>query len=679
MKLLNFAIIKLTLYLIIGILIGYLFPINLKLALSISGSIFLLLVVVFFVLKQRIKHSFWFGVVAFLCMISFGMLNTSLHDDKQFNNHYTNKIFIQDSTSSTITFRVREVLKPSNFHNKYVIDLLKIDSKNVIGKTLLNADKDSTHQLLKVDDIFISRTGFVELYSPLNPHQFDYKNYLKKQHIYHQLYITNSKLLAVSSYKHTLFGYAAKLREHVQSKLKQYDFNTDEYAIISALLLGQRQDISKEIYDSYSQAGAIHILAVSGLHVGIVLLLLNYLLKPLELLKRGKHLKLGIIVILLWCFAIIAGLSASVTRAVTMFTIIAFAMHNKRPTNIYNTLAISVFVLLLFKPNFLFDVGFQLSYMAVLAIVLIQPMLYKLYKPSYKLDDFFWNIFTVTLAAQFGVIPLSLFYFHQFPGLFFISNLVIIPFLGIILSFGMLVILLASFSILPKFLAHTYASIIDYMNQFVQWVSNQEAFLLQNIPFNSNQVILSYIVIGAILSIIIHKSFKSVRLLLVVVIIEQVYFLLAFKMNSNQEFIIFHKSRYSIIGFKNNDVLEVHHNLNDSVFNLDKTISNYQVGSSIKTVSFDTLQNVYQVKNKTFLVIDNLSVYKSLSFKPEIILLRNSPKINLNRLIDSLEPELIISDGSNYKSYQNRWQATCEAKKIPFHKTSEKGAYIITY
>ena len=150
-------------------------------------------------------------------------------------------------------------------------------------------------------------------------------------------------------------------------------------------------------------------------------------------------------------------------------------------------------------------------------------------------------------------------------------------------------------------------------------------------------------------------------------------------MNSNQEFIIFHKSRYSIIGFKNNDVLEVHHNLNDSVFNLDKTISNYQVGSSIKTVSFDTLQNVYQVKNKTFLVIDNLSVYKSLSFKPEIILLRNSPKINLNRLIDSLEPELIISDGSNYKSYQNRWQATCEAKKIPFHKTSEKGAYIITY
>ncbi len=679
MKLLNFAIIKLTLCLIIGILIGYLFPISLKTAFSISGLLTLLLVAVFFVLKQSISRSYWFGAFAFLCMISFGLLNTSLHDDKQFSNHYTNVLTFQDSTNATITFRVREILKPSNYHNKYVIDVLKIDSKNLIGKTLLNVDKDSTQQLLKVDAIFIARTEFEELFSPLNPDQFNYRAYLKKQHIYHQLYITNSELLTISNNKHTLFGYAAKLREHVQSKLKQYDFSTDEYAIISALLLGQRQDISKEIYDSYSQAGAIHILAVSGLHVGIVLLLLNYVLKPIEFLKGGKYLKLSIIVILLWCFAIIAGLSASVTRAVTMFTIIAFAMHLKRPTNIYNTLAISIFILLLFKPNFLFDVGFQLSYMAVLAIVLIQPMLYKLYKPRYKLDAFFWNIFTVTLAAQFGVIPLSLYYFHQFPGLFFLSNLAIIPFLGIILGLGIIVIVLASFIILPKFLADAYAFIIATMNDFVRWISFQEAFLIQNISFNIIQVLLSYLLIATILSTLIHKSFKSVRLLFFVIIIGQIYFIYAFRINLYQEFTIFHKSRYSILGFKNNDALEVHHNLNDSVFNLDKTITNYKVGSHLKIMSYNTIQNLYLINNKTLLVIDSIGIYKSLSFKPQLILLRNSPKINLDRLIDSLQPEQIISDGSNYKSYQNRWQATCEAKKIPFHKTSEKGAYIYVY
>jgi len=513
----------------------------------------------------------------------------------------------------------------------------------------------------------------------LNPYQFDYKNYLKRQNIYCQLYATNNELLEISKHKHTIYGFAARLREHIQSKLKEYKFSNAEYAIISALLLGQRQDISKEIYESYSQAGAIHILAVSGLHVGIVLMLLNYLLKPLEFINRGRYLKMIVIVILLWCFAIVAGLSASVTRAVTMFTIIAIAMHLKRPTNIYNTLAISAFALLLFKPNFLFDVGFQLSYMAVLAIVSIQPLLYKLYHPKYKIDDFFWKIFTVTLAAQFGVIPLSLYYFHQFPGLFFLSNLVIIPFLGIILGLGIIIIILASFNSLPTFLTDFYSLIISTMNNFVQWISNQETFLLQNIPFNLTQVILSYMFIVLTLSTIIKKPFKSLRLLLFIIIIGQLYFIYDSQINRTQEFIIFHKSRYTLLGFKANDTLKVHHNLNDSILNLDKTITNYKVGSRIKTVHSDSIQNVYQIDTKMLLVVDSLGVYKSLSFKPNFILLRNSPKINLKRLIDSIQPELIICDGSNYTSYQNRWQVTCEAKKIPFHKTSEKGAFIFKY
>jgi len=679
MRLFNFTIIKLTLCLVIGILISHWFPLGLNIAMYFTCSLFLLFSLLYVILRTKINHTHWFGMLGFVTMISIGVLNSSLHNDIQFSDHFTNTISFNDSTSNTITFNVREVLKPSNYHNKYVINVLDIDSKHVFGKSLLNVTKDSTQQLLKVDEIFIVRTQFEKLFSPLNPHQFDYKAYLKKQHIYHQLYITNSELFSISKNKHTLFGYAAKLREHVQSKLKQYNFSTDEYAIISALLLGQRQDISKEVYDSYTQAGAIHILAVSGLHVGIVLLLLNYLLKPLELLKRGKYIKMIIIVLLLWSFAIVAGLSASVTRAVTMFTIIAIAMNYKRPTNIYNTLAISVFILLLFKPNFIFDVGFQMSYLAVLAIVLIQPLLYKLYKPKYKLDDFFWNIFTVTLAAQFGVVPISLYYFHQFPGLFFLSNLVIIPFLGIILGFGIVIIILSSFSILPRFLADVYAFIISSMNSFIQWVSHQEAFLFQNISFNLTQTILSYVLITSVLTVVIRKTFKSIRLLLFTIIIGQIYFIYFSRTNLNNEFIVFHKSRYTMLGFKNNNVLEVHHNLNDSVFNLDKTVINYKIGSHLKTVSYGTIQNAYKVNNKTLLVIDSLGVYKSLSFKPQLILLRNSPKINLNRMIDSLQPEVIISDGSNYKTYQNRWQATCKAKKIPFHKTSEKGAYIFKY
>jgi competence protein ComEC len=611
--------------------------------------------------------------------MSIGILNSSLHDDRQFKSHYSHFINTPETTNFSIYFKVINVLKSSNFHNKYVVNILSIDSKNVIGKALLNINKDSTQGVLNVDDIVFTKTQFSEVTPPLNPHQFNYKNYLKKQYIHHQLIVSNSELFKTTKRDRTIYGSAANLRRHIQSKLKHYSFNQDEYAIINALLLGQRQDISKEIYDNYAQAGAIHILAVSGLHVGIILFLLNYLLKPLEFLKRGKHIKISIIVILLWCFAIIAGLSASVTRAVTMFTIIGIAMHYKRPTNIYNTLAISIFILLLFKPNFLFDVGFQLSYLAVLAIVIIQPKLYSIIKPKNKIFNFFWNILTVTLAAQIGVIPLSLYYFHQFPGLFFLSNLVIIPCLGIILGFGILIVVLASVNRLPQFLADAYAWIITTMNNFIEWVSHQEAFVFQNISFNFVQTILSYLLVATILYAIIYKTYKSLISLLVLFIVSQFVLLFNSQSKPHYEFIVFHKTRYTMLGFKNNKELLVHHNLNDSVFSLDKTIINYQVGAFIKNIDYKPLENVYQINTKRLLIIDSISVYKSLSFKPEIVLLQNSPKINLNRMIDSLQPELIISDGSNYKSYQKRWKATCELKKIPFHNTSEKGAYIFKY
>lgn len=679
MKLFNFIIIRLTICLIVGTLIGHFIPFSLNVSIYVSVALTIILAIVFIIFRNSTRKSIWFGIIGFLTMTSIGALNTKLHDDKNIPNHYTNTHNLNNSLGNSVTFRVSELLKPSKYHFKYVVDILSIDSIKTHGKVLLNVTKESSKFNLKIDDIFFTKTKFSVINIPLNPYQFDYSNYLKKQHIYHQLYVDDFELFLVSNTKRSLFGYASSLREYIQSKLKQYNFSNDEYAVINALILGQRQDISKEMYDNYAQAGAIHILAVSGLHVGIILFLLNYLLKPIEFLRHGRYYKIGIIVLLLWCFAIVAGLSASVTRAVTMFTVIAIAMNLKRSTNIYNTLAISILILLLFKPSFLFDVGFQMSYLAVIAIVVIQPHLYKLYQPKYKLDNLFWNIFTVTLAAQFGVVPISLYYFHQFPGLFFLSNLVIIPFLGVILGFGIIVIGLSSFNLLPKFLADIYSWIISYMNGFVEWVSRQEAFLFQNISFNLLQTMLSYILITTTVLFLLRRNFKSVSLLLTFIILTQLYVINLSWINQNNEFIVFHKSRHTMLGFKQSENLLVNHNLSDSILNSDNIITNYKVGSHINHIAYDTIKNVYQIENKTLLIIDSLGVYKSLSFSAQILLLRNSPRINLSRLIDSLQPELIISDGSNYTSFQNRWQATCRVKKIPFHRTSEKGAYIYHY
>jgi competence protein ComEC len=676
-KLLNFAIIKITICLVLGVILGFYININPTLILTISCSLFFLSLVIHFLTKQRIKQPMFLGVLILTLSCSLGVMSVSFHDHHNFQNHYTKSILNKPDSLLTVKFRVREVLKAGNYYNKYIIDILETNNKIVTGKCLLNVAIDTINKRLNVDEIYFTKTELKELIPPLNPHQFDYKNYLSKKNIFNQIFTDNSKLLSLDKTKHTLFGFAALLREKINIKLNLFDFEESELAIINALLLGQRQDISKDIYNSYTQAGVIHILAVSGLHVGIILMLLNFLFKPLNYFKNGNYLKLIIIVLILWSYAVIAGLSASVVRAVTMFTAVAIGMHLKRQTYVYNTLAISVFFLLLIKPMFLFDVGFQLSYLAVFAIVVIQPMLEKSWTFKNKIAHFFWKIFTVTLAAQFGIIPISLYYFHQFPGLFFISNLVIIPCLGMILGFGILVIFLSLINLLPDFLADTFGCIISLMNAFVSWVSSHEAFLIKDISFSLPQVLISYLILTALILWFKNKTYKNLTFLLVLILLSQSYFIFNKTNIPSNEFIIFHKSRYSIIGLKTNRELHLYHNLN--AIENEKLITDYKIGEHINNIKTDSLKDFYFINKRMLLVIDSLNIYNTKTFRPNIILLRNSPKLNLKRVIDSIKPELIISDGSNYKSYQDRWAKTCENKKIPFHQTSKKGSFQIKY
>ena len=672
----NFTILKLTFYFIIGILLSKWINFSLNLSLNITICLLVIVGTCILLIRSSLRKHSWLTIIIYTTIISTGYLTTRFHNSKQYKTHYTHLKSVHKDSTYTLQYKIIELLKPSLYHEKYIIKLQSLNGHFVSGKLLLNVKKDTLPFTISIDDIYVSKTKLKPLNLPLNPHQFNYKKYLNKKNIYNQLSISKTNFLKIDSTKHSLVGYASFLREMINKKLKTYHFSKDELAILNALLLGQRQDISKDIYKSYTKAGAIHILAVSGLHVGIILMLLHYLFRPLDYLNNGKVIKTITIVFLLWCYAFIAGLSPSVVRAVSMFTVFAIAMNLKRPTNIYNTVAISILFLLLFKPSLLFDVGFQMSYLAVLAIVTVEPMLNKLWKPKFKVLSFFWKTLTVTLAAQIGVVPISLFYFHQFPGLFFLSNLVIIPCLGIILGFGILVIVFALLNLLPNVIAILYGYIISLLNSFVNWISLQESFIFQNISFNIFNVTFSYLLIVSVIRVLKLKTFTSLLILLVSILSFQGYLFFEKYWSNKSSITIFHKSRHSIIGFQNDKALHLYHSLSDSLIKNETAILNYKIGESIKSIKTDSLRNAYSFNEKTILIIDSLGIYTIKHHKPDFILLRNSPKINLVRLIDSLHPELIISDGSNYRSYQERWHATCKAKKISFHQTSEKGAFI---
>ncbi|GGW53585.1 competence protein ComEC [Winogradskyella epiphytica] len=675
MQLLNFTIIKLTICLVVGILLAHYLNLDFQTVVLITIGVVILLGIYWLTIKSKISRSPVFGCLAFLALAGIGMTSYYIQDEKLRPNHYTN---LNPSDSlSVLTLQIRERLKPDAYNDKYIAKIIAFNKEQATGQVLVNFRHDSGLKHYNVDDIIFTSTELQEVQQPLNPHQFDYRSYLELNQVYHQVYLKSDEVLQLSNSKISIYGYADHLRTKINAKLTASGFKSDALSIMNALLLGQRQTIDKSIYNNYVNSGTIHILAVSGLHVGIILLILDFLLNPLLRLKIGRIIKPIILVAFLWCFAVIAGLSPSVTRAVTMFSILSIAMHLKRPTNIYNTLVISAFFILLVKPTMLFAVGFQMSYLAVLGIVSVQPLIYKLWQPRYYIPHKFWQIFTVTLAAQIGVVPISLFYFHQFPGLFFISNLVVIPFLGIILGFGLLIIALALLNVLPHILVLAYSFIIDSLNDFIAWIAQFEAFLFRDIPFSLTHVLFSYLIIIALIQFFKHPNFKWLMVSLIGIISFQCfYFYNKFK-TRNDALIVFNKSRYSLLGQIQNNRINVYHNLDSASFSSDNILKNYKVGESIREITSDSLHSVFMHKNKTLLIIDSMSVYKGLSFQPNYILLRNSPRLNLNRVIDSLKPQKIIADASNYKSYLKRWKATCEAKKIPFHQTNEKGAFIL--
>jgi len=674
---LNYIPIHFSFALIIGIILGYYFDFSLKIIFCSTLLIFIGLVYFFFKAEKSFHPPFVFVLFASILFILIGTISIHFAKPKNQVNHYLNFLG-KDNTSG---IRINKILKSNSYYQKFEGEVIQLNNKATKGTVLVNIESKSLFKEVIVDDIIITSTDYLEVRGALNPFEFNYQEYLKKQNIHHQISLKNEMFVLLQNQPKTLFGIAHGFREKINIELKGQNFSEDELSIFNAILLGQRRDVSKETFEIYKNAGAIHILAVSGLHIGIILLLINFLFSPLEILKNGKLIKLIFVLIFLWLYAFIAGLSPSVIRAVAMFTAIAIGIALNRPSGVKNSLVVSLFFLLLIHPLFLFDVGFQLSYIAVFSIVWLQPIMSKVWVPKCKLANYFWQLLTVSFAAQLGILPLSLYYFHQFPGLFFVSSLVIIPFLGFILGIGFLVIILAVWNLLPKFLVYFYEIVIKTLNTVVDIISQQETFLFENISFSLLLLIASYGLLICTINLVQNKNATNVFAFLIAIIFLQIslFFEKAEKYKKN-EFIVFQQNEKSIFIHRIKNKVILYKNLTDSSNTLPQQVNTYlMANNNLKIQEQNSIKNHLKINNKSVLVIDSLGIYYPLKINPEIVILTQSPKINMQRVIEIYQPKIVIVDGTNFKSYTKRWENTCKSQSIQFYSTSDKGAFVSVY
>jgi competence protein ComEC len=675
MKVLHFPLARITIGFILGILFAFYLQPSISavfIALISSLSIFILF---YFLSKSRSKLSLYFGVGTYFLSFIIGVSTQITHTDYFQKSNYIHNTSIFEQPHF-ISLTIREKMKSSPFSDRYLAIVNHIDQKEQTGRIILNIQNDSLHHALQVGNSLLIKGTLTKNKPPNNPNQFDYSKYLENKQIYAQLYADVDEIKIGSKIEKDIWYYSSKLRTRIIRNLEKNNFNKTELNVAIALIMGQQQDISPDIIRDYQYAGAVHILSVSGLHIGFILLFVTFILKPIPNTKRGSFIKLITILISLSMFGIIAGLAPSVVRSVTMFSFVAIGNHLRRSVNIYHTLLVSVLLILLFEPSFLFDVGFQLSYIALFFIIWLQPLLSSIWKPKYKVSKYIWDILTVSFAAQIGTLPLSIYYFHQFPGLFFITNLIIIPLLSIIMILGVLVMLLAAFNMIPIFLSQLLEWSIYYLNKIINAIASLEKFIIQDIPLHFYLLISSYLLLFTIIIWFKKPSFNRLSVILISIIILQLsYFRIHYKILNEEELIVFNSTKNTLITERKGENILVY--ANDSILKTvqkNSILKSYRIGNLSTLEQKKRLQNFMFFNGKKIFVLDSSGIYPK-NIQPDIIVLTQSAKINADRLFQEMKPKLVIVDASNFKNIQKLWKASCKKQKIPFHATGEKGFY----
>ncbi len=649
--------------------------------------------------KRRVKFkgllATVFGLAAFAICFSFGYLNTYQQAQKYEKEHIFNL-----SQGDTQAFKARlvnagrETEKTYGF--KVEVMALKTEEQwvNSSGKAILYLQKDSLSKNLKYGDIILVKGGLGELSEPKNPGEFNYKQFLGYDQIYHQQYVPqhNFKLLERDQ-GNVIIASSIHTSQFLAAQLDKYIEDPRSLAISKALTLGIKDELDNDLRNAYAAAGAMHVLAVSGLHVGIIFLIVAAVFKKWRKQRNGRIAFTVVSLFILWFYAFVTGLSPSVLRAATMFSFIIIAQAMKRRTNIYNTVAASSFVLLCINPFLLFSVGFQLSYLAVVGIVFFQPKIYRILQFKHPFFDKIWAITAVSIAAQLATAPLGILYFHQFPTYFFLSNLVVIPAAFIILN-GTLLLLVAS--AIPV-LANVVGLAIDYFIQFVNYlVFGLDVFphsLIDGIYITTPEAWFIYIIIGCFALLITEKKLGYLKTACALTLLFSISIIVRQYENfENKKFTVYSTGKSESMALKvgfqqflniSEDLYEDQNKLKfhiypsvlqSGIIDFESAKPEHQSLPFENELAFEIV--VWQSKR---IVNWNNELQPNLSMKSPIpidylILSKNAVR-NPNQIFKIFKPKLIILASNNsYYNIQNL-KVYFEAENIDFYDVNEEGAF----
>lgn len=628
------------------------------------------------------KHSLLrvlFTVSLHLLLLGVGWLSC-YHTDVRNDEGYFGKT-VSNADAYVVKLTQDPVEKERTYKlNVAVINTLHDGKMNAAtGKAFIYLYKDRDSLNLSSGDTLVVPAAWQPITNAGNPYEFDYATYCARNNIYYQQFAAKDSVLLYGKAAEETKTTLATVHDHCMATLAKYITDTKVMGLLQAMLIGDEANLDNELRTAYAETGIIHIIAISGSHISFFFVLIAFLLGWIR--HRKYHwLKYMLALPFIWFYVLMAGGSPSAVRAAVMFSILAVGFALQKKPNSLNQLFATAFILLIAQPMWLYSIGFQLSFLAVLSLILFYRLIYKLWQPLNRVVRVLWACVVASLAAEILVAPLVIYYFHLFPAMFIVANIAAFVFMGLVIVAGILIIAFSWWSVVAASIATATTWLANVFHELVYIFQKANPTSFRFLSMHNYEMVLLYIIIAAIAVAIIKQRKQATFTAL----IASSILLASFCYNEWQSL---HQQRLVVYNVNRSNHIELIEAKYHRVLYTDTSLAQSKLDYAVKPSHTAwhawrekkaAEQEVFVIGGKTLLVL-NQPVYSKANFPVDYLLI-NYPfnereAADIKRIFN---PHKVIIGNNASRRKQQQWMAAFTAQNQPVHAVSAQGAFLLS-
>ncbi len=625
------------------------------------------------------------GIPFYLSFYFLGICITALHHPDAVSGHFP---LVKGDCKFLVTISKSPVTT-----KKGVRFIAEVKSYNGSGSWIASRGNlliyVSGHSKLLHADIgdYYLVSGIVsEISNPGNPSAFDYSSYMLSQGVRYRCFVKSNHLQFVESgEKMNPFRMAAQLRNQLLVKLKKCFTENERIGVAGALLLGYDEWLDPELERDYAAAGVLHILCVSGMHVGLMYVIMSWLLSLFEKSQVTRPFKYIILISFIWFYAMVTGFAPSVVRAASMLSFVIGGKWFNHQSTIQNILCASCMVLFVFDPFMIASAGFQLSFLAVCGIVFVNPLLNRLWYPENQFIQKCKELVSISIAAQLATFPVSIFLFHQFPNYFLVANLVIVPLSTLVMYSGLILMATSDIPWIGTVVQQMTGYFIDLLNYLVKLVSNLPGSTSSGIYITLPETIILYL---TIILLIVWLVYKYIRLFFILLCSIMVLLTLRihtlYRADDISQFTVYN-SKYAIYSVLHDRQATLIYD-KEAAVDINYVMGEHLVSAMVARNSVLHLppDGILKINGGTIVMIRNLPRHKTIPSTgdlPKVKVLVFSGKSNMpvEKITDMIQPEVVVFDPTCSRYFINKFKRHDGHAGVKIHDVKYMGAYVLDF